>query len=62
MNEGEGLVESLSVVPGSESEMWEFDERLRSCEIGDEPLVVIPLAIEGSLELVSSHVKEIGCK
>ena len=61
-NEGEGLTESLSVVPGSESEMWEFDERLRSCERGDEPLVVVPLATEGPLELVSSHVKEIGCK
>ena len=39
-----------------------MDERLRSCEIGDEPLVVIPLAIEGSLELVTSFVKEFGCK
>ena len=50
------------MVPGLESEMWEFDERLRSCERGDEPLVVVPLATEGPLELVSSHVKEIGCK
>ena len=46
----------------SESEMWEFDERLRSCEGGDEPLVVVPLATEGLLESKSSHVKEIGCK
>ena len=61
-DEDVGLVEFLSVVPGTENEMWEFDERLRCCERGDEPLVVIPLAIEGSLELVSSHVKEIGCK
>ena len=50
------------MVLGSESEMWEFDERLRSCERGDEPLVVVLLATEGLLELVSSHVKEIGCK
>ena len=35
---------------------------MRSCERGDEPLVVVPLATEGPLELVSSHVKEIGCK
>ena len=50
------------MVPGSKSEMWEFDERLRSCERGDEPLVVIPLATKGLVELESSHVKEIGCK
>ena len=50
------------MVPGSESEMWEFDERLRSCERGDEPLVVVLLATEGPLKLVSSHVKDIGCK
>ena len=61
-DEGEGLVESLSVVLGSVSEMWEFDARLRSCEGGDEPLVVIPLATEGPVESVFSHVKEIGCK
>ena len=46
----------------SENEMWVFDERLRFCEKGDEPLVVVPLATEGPLELVSSHVKEIGSK
>ena len=50
------------MVPGSKNVMWEFDERLMSWERGGEPLVVVPLAIEGSLELVSSHVKEIGCK
>ena len=50
------------MVPGSESEMWEFDERLRSCERGDETLVVVPLAIEGLVESKFSHVKEIGCK
>ena len=42
--------------------MWEFDERLRSCEGGDEPLVVVPLATKGSVESESSHVKEIDCK
>ena len=42
--------------------MWEVGERLRSCEGGDEPLVVVPLATEGPVELVSSQVKEIGCK
>ena len=42
--------------------MWEFDERLKSCEGGDEPLVMVPLAIKGPVESVSSHVKEIGCK
>ena len=42
--------------------MWEFGERLRSCEGGDEPLVVVPLATEGPLELVTSLVKEFGCK
>ena len=51
------LVESLIVVPGIESELWESDKRLRSYEGGDEPLVVVPLATEGPLELVSSHVK-----
>ena len=56
------LVESLSMVPEIENETWEFDERLRCCERGDEPLVVVPLATEGPLELVSSQVKEIGCK
>ena len=61
-NKGEGLVKSSSVAPGSENEMWELDERFRSCERGDEPLVVVPLATKGLLELVSSHVKEIGCK
>ena len=50
------------MVPGLESEMWEFDERLRSCEGSDEPLVVVPLAIKGPVESESSHVKEIGCK
>ena len=50
------------MVPGLVSELWESDERLRSCEGGDEPLVVVPLATEGMLELVSSHMKEIGCK
>ena len=50
------------MVPGSESEMWKFDERLRSCEGGDEPLVVVPLATKGPVESESSHVKEIGCK
>ena len=50
------------MVPGTETEMWEFDERLRYSERGDEPLVVVPLATEGPLEVVSSHVKEIGCK
>ena len=62
VDEGEGLVEFSSVVPGSESELWDFGERLRSCDGGDEPLVVVPLATEGPLELESSHVKEIGCK
>ena len=57
VDKGKGLVQSSSVVPESENEMWELDERLRSCERGDEPLVVVPLAIEGPLELVSSHVK-----
>ena len=36
-DEGEGLVESSSVVPGSKNEMWEFDERLMSWERGGEP-------------------------
>ena len=62
VDEGEGLVEFSSVVPGSESELWDFGERLRSCDGGDEPLVVVPLATEGLLELESSHVKKIGCK
>ena len=35
---------------------------MRSCEGDDEPLVVVPLAMEGPTELESSHVKEIGCK
>ena len=61
-DEGEGLVESSSMVRGSKNEMWDFDERLRSCEKGDEPLVVVLLATEGPLELVSSHVKETRCK
>ena len=61
-DECEGLVESSSVVPLSENAMWDFDERLRSCERGDEPLVVVPLATKGPLELMSSHLKETGCK
>ena len=61
-DEGEGLVESSSMVPGSKNEMWEIDERLRSCQRSDEPLVVVPLATKGPLELVSNHVKEIECK
>ena len=32
--------------------MWECDVRLRSYERGDEPLIVVPLVIEGPLELV----------
>ena len=58
-NECEGLVEYF---PRSKSELWEVGERLRSCEGGNEPLVVVPLAMEGLTELESSHVKEIGCK
>ena len=50
------------MVPGPENVMWEFDERLISWERGGEPLVVVPLATEGPLELVSSPIKEIGCK
>ena len=49
------------MVPGSESEMWDFDERLRSCAGGEEPLVVVSLATEGPVESVPSHVKEIRC-
>ena len=58
-DECEGLVEYF---PRSKSELWEVGERLRSCEDGDEPLVVVPLATKGPTELKSSHVKEIGCK
>ena len=50
------------MVPGIEIETWEFDERLRYYERGDEPLAVVPLATEGPLELVSSQVQEIECK
>ena len=60
-DEDEGLVDSSTLVPGLENEMWECDVRLRSYERGDEPLIVVPLATKGPLELVSSHVKEIGC-
>ena len=59
VDECEGLVEYF---PGLDSELWEVGERLRLCEEGDEPLVVVPLATEGSTELESSHAKEIGCK
>ena len=58
-DECEGLVEYF---PRLESELWEVGERLRSCEDGDEPLVVVPLATEGPTELESSHTKEIGYK
>ena len=61
-DKGEGLVDSLSVVPGSKNEMWEFDERLMTWERGGEPLVLVPLVTKGPLELVSSPVKELGCK
>ena len=61
-DEDVGPVESLSVVLGTENETWKFDERLRCCERGDEPIVVVPLATEGPLELVSNQVKEFGCK
>lgn len=50
-NEGDGLVDSLFVVPGLEDEIWRFDERLMTWERGGEPLVVVPLAIEGPLDL-----------
>ena len=50
------------MVPGPENVMWEFDERLMSWERGGEPLVVVPSAIEGPLESVSSPLKEIRCK
>ena len=49
------------MVPGLVSELWESDERLRSCAGGEEPLVVVPLATEGPVESVPSHVKEIRC-
>ena len=62
VDKGDGLVDPLSVVLGSEDEICEFDERLMSWERGGEPLVVVPLATEGPLESVSSPVKEIGCK
>ena len=60
--EGDGQVDSLSVVPGLEDEICEFDERLMTWKRGGEPLVVVPLATEGPLELESSPVKELGCK
>ena len=62
VDEDEGLVVSSSVVFGSKNEMCEFYERLMSWERGGEPLIVVPLATEGPLELVSSLVKEIRCK
>ena len=61
-NESDGLVDSLSVVLGLEDEIWEFDERLMTWERGGEPLVVVPLATEGPLDLESSPTKELGCK
>ena len=61
-NESDGLVDSLSVVLGLEDEIWEFDERLMTWERGGEPLVVVPLATEGPLDLESSPMKELGCK
>ena len=60
--EGDGPVDSLSVVPGLEDEICEFDERLMTWKRGGEPLVVVPLATKGPLELESSPVKELGCK
>ena len=70
LRDGRQLVLPLSLyhsldsmlVNSSLRELWEVGERLRSCEGGDEPLVVVPLATEGSTELESSHVKEIVCK
>ena len=47
----DGLVDSFSIVTGSEEEMWEFDERSMTWEMSGKPLVVVPLAIEVPLEL-----------
>ena len=60
--EGDGLVDSMFVVPGLEDEIWEFDERLMTWERGGEPLVVVPLATRDPLDLESSPMKELGCK
>uniref|UniRef100_A0A7N2L369 Uncharacterized protein n=1 Tax=Quercus lobata TaxID=97700 RepID=A0A7N2L369_QUELO len=61
-DECNGLVDSLSVVTGSEDEMWEFDERSMTWERGGEPLVLVPLAVIVPLEMEYSSVKELGCK
>ena len=62
VDEGDGLVDSLSVVLGLEDEICEFDEKLMTWKRGGKPLVVVPLATEGPLELESSPMKELGCK
>ena len=42
--------------------MWDFDERSMTWECSGKPLVVVPLAIEGPLELECSSELGVGCK
>ena len=58
----DGLVDSFSIVTGSEEEMWEFDERSMTWEMSGQPLVVVPLAIEVPLELEYNSEKGVGCQ
>ena len=58
----DGLVDSFSIVTGSEEEMWEFDERLMTWEMCGKPLVVVPLATEVPLELEYNSEKAVGCQ
>ena len=57
----DGLVDSLSIVTGSE-EMWELDERSMTWECSGKPLVVVPLATEVHLELAYCFELGVGCK
>lgn len=52
----------MSVVTGSEDELWEWDERSMTWEKGGEPLVVVPLATEFPLEIECDAREESGCK
>ena len=61
-DECDGVLDSLSVVTGSEDELWEVDVRSMTWERDGEPLVVVPLATEIPLEDEHNTVKECGCE
>ena len=56
------VVDSLTVVNGLEDELWELDERFMTWERGREPLVVVPLVTEISLEIECNSGMDLGVR